>query len=141
MVYVINDIYKQMIKLAMENILNIELIRDDPNFFKFMQVHKNEEDKYVILAKEAKRVLSLLNTRNTNNNKRKKIPRFPTLIITFKTYHTSIIKNSTCIGIIGSFLGTQLLQKSSKWEEEILFFRIIITGLIQNLVNVFLRLF
>ena len=76
MVYVINDIYKQMIKLAMENILNIELIRDDPNFFKFMQVHKNEEDKYVILAKEAKRVLSLLNTRNTNNNKRKKYQDF-----------------------------------------------------------------
>ena len=32
------------------------------------------------------------------------------------------IKTSTWLGIIGSFLDTQLLQKSSKQEEQILFF-------------------
>ena len=39
--------------------------------------------------------------------------------------------------MIESFLGTQLLQKSSKWEKEILLFLIIITGLIQNFIKVF----
>ena len=32
---------KQMIRLEMENILNSELILDDLNVFKFMQVHEN----------------------------------------------------------------------------------------------------
>ena len=47
------------------------------------------------------------------------------------------IKTPTWLGSIVSFLATKLLQKSSKWEEEIIFFRVIITGLIQNLVNCF----
>ena len=33
---------KQMIKFEMAKILNTELIRYDPIFFKFIQVHKNE---------------------------------------------------------------------------------------------------
>ena len=53
----------------MSKLLNIELIRDGPSFFKFMQVHENEEYQYLILAKEAKCVLSLIHTRDTNNNK------------------------------------------------------------------------
>ena len=46
-----------------------------------------------------------------------------------------------CLGIIGSFLGTQFMRKISKREEYIIFYCIIITGLIQNLVNVFVQLF
>ena len=38
-------------------------------FFKFMQVRKNEEDQAISLAKEAKRVLSLLHTRDTKIKK------------------------------------------------------------------------
>ena len=47
------------------------------------------------------------------------------------------IKMSTCLGIIGSLLITQLLQKILKQEEEILLFDIIITGFIQSFVKVF----
>ena len=42
----------------------------------------------------------------------------------------------TWLGIIKSLQGTQLLHKISKLEEEVLFFWIIITGLIQTLVQV-----
>ena len=55
-----------MLKLAMEKLLNPKIIRDDP-FFKFMQVHEDEEDQAMILSEEAKRVLSLLHTRYTKN--------------------------------------------------------------------------
>ena len=60
-------------------------------------------------------------------------------------YHIQYIKYvqqkmSPCLGIIGSFLGSQLPQKISKREEEILFFLIIIKGLIQKMVNVFVTL-
>ena len=44
-----------MLKLATKNLLNLELIFDDPIFFKFVQVHKNEGDQDVSLAREAKR--------------------------------------------------------------------------------------
>ena len=47
---VLNFIDKYMLKLAMINILNIELIYDDPNFYKFMQVYETKEDQYVILG-------------------------------------------------------------------------------------------
>ena len=38
-----------------------------------------------------------------------------------------------------NFLGTQFLQKSLERQEEILFFRIIIKGLVQKLVKAFVR--
>ena len=38
-VHGMNDREKWMLKLAMANILNPELIHDYPNFYKFMQVH------------------------------------------------------------------------------------------------------
>ena len=38
----LNAIDKWILRLAMENSLNPELIRDEPIFFKFMQVHENE---------------------------------------------------------------------------------------------------
>ena len=37
----------------MKNILNNELIYDDPNFYKFIQVNENEEDRYFSLETEA----------------------------------------------------------------------------------------
>ena len=40
-----------------------------PKVFKLMQVHENEEGQAVSLAKDAKRVPSLLRTRDTKNNK------------------------------------------------------------------------
>ena len=47
----LSSIDKQILKLAMGNLFNTELIRDDPIFFNFMQVHENEEDQAVILEK------------------------------------------------------------------------------------------
>ena len=44
------DIDKWMVKLEMENLLNPELIQDDP-FFKFIRAHKNEEYQAVSLKK------------------------------------------------------------------------------------------
>ena len=49
------------------------------------------------------------------------------------------IKTSSWLEISGSFLGTQLLQKIFKREEGILFFCVIITELIQNLLMEFLK--
>ena len=60
---------KRILKLSMENILNTELIRYDSIFFKFMQVHENEEDQDVSVAKEAKCVLLLLHTIDKDSNK------------------------------------------------------------------------
>ena len=40
-----------MLNLEMEKLLNTELIRDEPNDFKFMQIHENEEYQDVSLAK------------------------------------------------------------------------------------------
>ena len=37
--YGINDGYKRMLKMTMNKISNPESIRDEPNFYKFMQVH------------------------------------------------------------------------------------------------------
>ena len=110
-------------------------------FFNFMQVHENEEVQAVSLAKEDICVLLLLHTIDTNNNKWKENSKFSN-----RHYHIKYIKDvqhkmSTWIGIIGSLLGTQSLQKSSKWEEEILFFCIIITWLIHNLLKLFVILF
>ena len=83
-------------------------------FYKFMQVHENEEDQDVSSSKEAKCVLSLLHTRDTKYKKQQQNSTFSN-----RHYHIQHIKDvqnkySTCLGIIGSFLGTQLLQKSSK---------------------------
>ena len=36
------DRYKWMLKLSVAKLLNSKLIRDEPIFFKFMQVHENE---------------------------------------------------------------------------------------------------
>ena len=47
------------------------------------------------------------------------------------------LKISGCLGIIGGFLVTKLLQESLKWEEGILFLCIIITGYIHSSVNLF----
>ena len=44
--------------------------------FKFMQVHKNEEDLSISLAKEAKLVFSSLHNRYTKNNKGQKNAKF-----------------------------------------------------------------
>ena len=77
----------------------------------------------------------ILEIQRTTNDK--KMPSFPTIIITFKTKIMWNIKRPTCLGIIGSFLVIQLLKKIYKWEEEISFFCIIISWLIQNLVKVF----
>ena len=41
-----------------------------------MQVHENEEDQAVNLAKQAKHVLSFLHTRDTKNNKRQENAKF-----------------------------------------------------------------
>ena len=41
---------KRMLKLEISKLLHTELIRDDPNFFKFMQVHVNEEYQSMSLA-------------------------------------------------------------------------------------------
>ena len=65
----LNSRDKRMLKLETEKQLKPRLIQYDPNVFKFMQVHENEEDQYVSLAKESKRVLSLIHTRDTKNNK------------------------------------------------------------------------
>ena len=54
-------------------------------FYKFMQVHENEEDQDVSSSKEAKCVLSLLHTRDTKYKNNNKIPHFQTVIITFNT--------------------------------------------------------
>ena len=81
----LNAIHRQMLKLAMENILIPELIWDNSIFFKFMQVHENEEDQAIILSKEAKRILSLILTRNTDKTNSKKMSSFPIVIIAFKT--------------------------------------------------------
>ena len=43
-----------MIKLATAKILIPELIRDELNVFKLMQVHENKEDQDVSLEKEDK---------------------------------------------------------------------------------------
>ena len=48
-----------MLKLAMANLLNNELIQDYQNCFKFMQVHENEEYQDVSLVKEAKRFFTI----------------------------------------------------------------------------------
>ena len=40
----LNTRNKLMLKLETEDLLNPELISDDPDIFKFMQVHENEED-------------------------------------------------------------------------------------------------
>ena len=45
-----------MLSSEMENILNIELIWDDPKCFKFMKVIDNEEYQSYISVKEAKLV-------------------------------------------------------------------------------------
>ena len=58
-----------MLKVDIENLLNPEFIGDDPNVFKFMQVHENEEQQDVSLAKEDKHGVLLLNTRDIKNNK------------------------------------------------------------------------
>ena len=39
-----NATYKHMLNLATAKILNILLIPDGPNFYKFMQVYENKED-------------------------------------------------------------------------------------------------
>ena len=78
----------------------------------FKQVHENEEDQAVSLSKEAKCFLLL----DYAIYKKYKTPRNTK----FYNYHYHIqdiknilnIKMSTCIGIIGSFLVIQLLQKS-----------------------------
>ena len=58
-----------MLKLEMENLSNLEFIQEYHNRFKFMQVHENEDNQAVNLAKKAKRVLLLIHTRYTKNNK------------------------------------------------------------------------
>ena len=63
-----NDRDKLILKLAMAKLLNTRLIPDDPKITKFMQFHGNEENEYVSLSKEAKRVLLFINTRDTKNN-------------------------------------------------------------------------
>ena len=47
----LNDRDNRMIKLATPKLLNPELIRDEPMFFKFIQVHENEEYQAVISSK------------------------------------------------------------------------------------------
>ena len=47
---VINDIDKLIFKLSIAEILDPELIHDDPIFYKYVQVHETEGDQYVILA-------------------------------------------------------------------------------------------
>ena len=46
----------------MAKLLNPELIQDEPNVFKLMQVYKSKEEKTVSLAKEDKRSFWLLHT-------------------------------------------------------------------------------
>ena len=53
----------------MKKNLNPEIIPDNPNFHKFMQVYENEEYQTFSLATETLRVLFLLHTRDTKNNK------------------------------------------------------------------------
>ena len=60
-----------------------------------MQVHENEYNQPVILAKQAKRVISLLHTRDKNRNKIQEMPKCSTAIITFKTKNKCTIKTST----------------------------------------------
>ena len=95
---------KQILKLTMINLLGPELIFDDPNFYKLMQVYENEEYQAVSLATKSQCVFYLIHNGYTNNNN--------TL-----TYHIENIKMSTCIGIIGSFLIAKLNLNSTKREE------------------------
>ena len=44
----------------MTKLLNTESIRDEPNFYKLMQVHISEEEQSMVLSKEAQCVLYLL---------------------------------------------------------------------------------
>ena len=53
----------------MKKNLNPEIIPDNPNFHKFMQVYENEEYQTFSLATETLRVLFLLHTRDTKNKK------------------------------------------------------------------------
>ena len=49
--------------MEMSKILYPEPTFDVPNFYKFIQVHETEEEKYVILTKEVRCVLSSLYTK------------------------------------------------------------------------------
>ena len=73
-----------MLKLEMENILHSELICNGPNFYRFMQVHENEEDQAIILSTESQCVLYILHNiyKGTKDFKKAK---FQPVIITFKT--------------------------------------------------------
>ena len=76
---------KWMLKLEMANISNPELIFDNPNFYKFAQVHKNGSHQAVILSKEYWSVLSLIHTRDKRTTNSKNNPIFPHAVITIKT--------------------------------------------------------
>ena len=69
----------------MKKNLNPEIIPDNPNFHKFMQVYENEEDQALILAKKSKCALSFLHSRYKKITNTNKMPHFPSVITTFKT--------------------------------------------------------
>ena len=85
-------------------------------------------------------MLSLIQTIDTNNNKQQENAKFSN-----RTYRIQDMKYVQHKNVDmtwdyqKSFLGSQLLQKSLKLGEEIIFFYVIITGLIHNLVKVFVR--
>ena len=111
---VLNTRDKWMIKLTMEKLLDTGLIRYNPIFFKFMQVHENEEGQAGSLEKEAKFVLSLLHTRYTKSKIIQEHANFSNRRYQIQDIKMCSIKMSTYLGIIGSFLVTQLLQKISE---------------------------
>ena len=73
-----------MLKLSISRFSNIEIVYDNHNIYKFMQIHKNKEDRYVILEKQSWCVLSLRHNRDTKNNKNPENKRVPHVIIRFK---------------------------------------------------------
>ena len=67
-----------MLKLAMSELLYPKLIYDYPNFYKFMQVYKTEENQAVIMEKGDQHVLYLVHTRDTKTRNTKKTKNFHT---------------------------------------------------------------
>ena len=128
---------KNILKLSTAKQLNLKFIWDFPILFKFMEVHKNEEDQAVSLSKEDKCMLSLLHTRDTNNNKQQENTQCFN-----RNYHIQDKKyvqheNDNMPWDYQKFTSRPFGAKNYKLEEEILLFHNIITWLIQNLVKLF----